>query len=196
VIGTLAVDGQAVIFSTARKGLSGLGPRPVPSLLWVGCYIWYSDEGTGRGRIPPRPILAVPNVTAHPSTASAPITVLLITLRYFAVLMCPQMVIYYSLTVTETAVCRFSVTLNVTCDEGYYDELCNEYCVARDNCTGHYTCDPEFGAVECLPGWTGSNCAVVETNTNFCPSSLPYQPALTSKFLFDITEVTRRPWST
>jgi len=33
--------------------------------------------GTGRGRSPPRPLFAVQNVTAHPSTASAPITVLL-----------------------------------------------------------------------------------------------------------------------
>ena len=41
------------------------------------CYIWYSEEGTGRGRSPLRPILAVPNVTAHPSTVSVPITVLL-----------------------------------------------------------------------------------------------------------------------
>ena len=44
---------------------------------WVGCYIWYSEEGTGRGPSPPRPLFAVPNVTAHPSTASVPITVLL-----------------------------------------------------------------------------------------------------------------------
>jgi len=43
----------------------------------VGCYIWYSEEGTGRGRSPPRPLLAVPNVTGHLSTASVPITVLL-----------------------------------------------------------------------------------------------------------------------
>jgi len=43
----------------------------------VGCYIWYSEEGTGRGRSPLRPLLDVPNVTAHPSTASVPITVLL-----------------------------------------------------------------------------------------------------------------------
>ena len=28
------------------------------------------EEGTERGRSPPRPILAVPNATAHPSTAS------------------------------------------------------------------------------------------------------------------------------
>jgi len=44
---------------------------------WVGCYIWYSEEGTGRGRSPPSPLLAVPNVTAHPSTASVQITVFL-----------------------------------------------------------------------------------------------------------------------
>ena len=44
---------------------------------WVSCYIWYSEEGTGRGPSPPRPILAVPNVTAYPSTANVPITVLL-----------------------------------------------------------------------------------------------------------------------
>jgi len=33
--------------------------------------------GTGRDRSPLRPLLAVPNVTAHPSMASVPITVLL-----------------------------------------------------------------------------------------------------------------------
>jgi len=43
----------------------------------VDCYIFYSEKGTGRGRSPPRPLLAVPNVTAHPSTANVPITVLL-----------------------------------------------------------------------------------------------------------------------
>jgi len=44
----------------------------------VGCYIWYSEEKLhGRGRSQPRPLLAVPNVTAHPSTASVPVTVLL-----------------------------------------------------------------------------------------------------------------------
>jgi len=34
VIGTLAVDGWAVTFGTARKGLGGLGPCPVPSSLY------------------------------------------------------------------------------------------------------------------------------------------------------------------
>jgi len=42
----------------------------------VGCYIWYSEE--------PSPLLAVPNVTTHPSTANASITVLL----YYGPLLC------------------------------------------------------------------------------------------------------------
>jgi len=46
VIGTLAVDGWAVTFGTARRGLDAAHP--------------------------PRPLLAVPNVTAHTSMASVP----------------------------------------------------------------------------------------------------------------------------
>ena len=48
VIGTLAVDGWAVTFGTAKRGL------------------------TGRAGAPPSPLLAVPNVTAHSSTANVP----------------------------------------------------------------------------------------------------------------------------
>jgi len=51
--GTLAFDWWVVTFGTALRG------------------------STGRGRSSPRPFLDVPNVTAHPSTASVPITVLL-----------------------------------------------------------------------------------------------------------------------
>jgi len=46
VIGKLAIDGWVVTFGTLRRGLGGLAP--------------------------PSPLLAVPNVTAHPSTASVP----------------------------------------------------------------------------------------------------------------------------
>jgi len=42
----------------------------------VGCDIWYTEEGTGLGPSPPRPLLAVPK-KAHPSTASVPISGLL-----------------------------------------------------------------------------------------------------------------------
>jgi len=51
VIGTLAVDGWAVTFGIASRGLGGAS--------WG----------------PPSPILAVPNVTPHPSTASVPISI-------------------------------------------------------------------------------------------------------------------------
>ena len=46
------VDGWAVTFGTARRGLGGMRPRP------------------GRAAAPASPllVLAVPNVTAHPST--------------------------------------------------------------------------------------------------------------------------------
>jgi len=47
VIGTLAVDGWAV-------------------------YIWYIEEGLEQAAAPPSPLLAVPNVTAHPLTSSVP----------------------------------------------------------------------------------------------------------------------------
>jgi len=43
---------------------------------WVGCYIRYSEE-PGWATALSSPLLTVPNVTAHPSTASVPITMLL-----------------------------------------------------------------------------------------------------------------------
>ena len=45
--------------------------------------------GDGRGRSPPRPLLAVPNVTAHPSTASVPFAILLYNGQLLCGLICP-----------------------------------------------------------------------------------------------------------
>jgi len=56
VIGTLAVDGWAVAFVTARRGLVGAAARP----------------GCTRPPLWPPALLAVPNVTAHPSTPNVP----------------------------------------------------------------------------------------------------------------------------
>jgi len=39
---------------------------------WMGWYIWYSEEGPGPAAVPSSRFLDVPNVTAHPSTASVP----------------------------------------------------------------------------------------------------------------------------
>ena len=61
----------------------------------MGCNIWYSDDGTGRARSPFRPLLAVPNVTAHPSTASVTITVLLCNGPLLCYLMCPTVRVCY-----------------------------------------------------------------------------------------------------
>ena len=74
-----------------RVGITGCRVDEDACALLMGWwYIWYSKEGTGRGRSPSRPLLAVPNVTAHPSAASVPITVLLyIMVRCSAVLIRP-----------------------------------------------------------------------------------------------------------
>jgi len=80
---------------------------------WVGCYIWYSEEGSGRGRSPPRPLLAVPNVTAHPSTASVPITVLLYNTAFitvflfysFCIFFCSLYFVYFLYFIIIAALC-------------------------------------------------------------------------------------------
>jgi len=43
----------------------------------MGCYIWYIEEGTGRGRSLPRPLLAVPNVSPPTNGQCILISVLL-----------------------------------------------------------------------------------------------------------------------
>jgi len=58
---TLAVDGWAVTSGTAKRGLDE------------------AAAGTGSSA-PPSPLLAVPNVTAHPSTASVPIMLFYVVL--------------------------------------------------------------------------------------------------------------------
>jgi len=45
---------------------------------WVGCFGTANMGLGGVDRSRPRPLLAVPNVTAHPSTAGVPITVVLL----------------------------------------------------------------------------------------------------------------------
>ena len=57
----MGVDGWAVTFGTARRAGGQRGGRVQP----------------GRAAAPTNPLLAVTNATAHPSTASVPITVLL-----------------------------------------------------------------------------------------------------------------------
>jgi len=53
--------------------------RPADTRRCAGTCSWYDVDERRRWQpgAPPSPLLAVPNVTAHPSTASVPITVLL-----------------------------------------------------------------------------------------------------------------------
>ena len=61
------------LIATLKPQSNGLWYSDWYTARWsVGCYIWYSEEGTGRGPSPLRPLLTVPNITAHPSTASVP----------------------------------------------------------------------------------------------------------------------------
>ena len=70
------------------------------------------------GRSPPRPLLAVPNVTAHPSTASVPITVLL----YGGPLLCGFKVVIKGLTaVWKKTLCLFQKSSRSL---RFFDKLC------------------------------------------------------------------------
>ena len=66
----MAVDGWAVISGTARRGLGGAAARPGPLIIITDLYSAFRSEDT-------KTLLAVPNVTPHPSTASVPVTAFL-----------------------------------------------------------------------------------------------------------------------
>ena len=78
----LVIDRWAVTFGTASPPRPLLGPAQSPPRC-TKCYhscnmlhlVQRARPGPSSG--PPSPLLAVPNVTAHPSTASAPMTALL-----------------------------------------------------------------------------------------------------------------------
>jgi len=84
--------------------------------LWVGWYIWYIEEGTGPGPSLPTPLLAVPNVKAHPSTASVRITVLQ----------------FYN----GPLLCGFNMGINIT---SYNALPCTQLCV---HCPWHWASEP------------------------------------------------------
>jgi len=43
--------------------------------------------------------------------------------------------------------------------ENWYDSKCATYCVARDDVTGHYKCDPNTGNKICHKRWAGPACS-------------------------------------
>jgi len=63
-----------------------------------------------RGRSPRRPLLAVPNVTAHPSTASVPITVLFYNVPLFC---------SFNVPIKSSTNCCQSLTPPIQCPVGH-----------------------------------------------------------------------------
>ncbi|XP_078367834.1 uncharacterized protein LOC144651738 isoform X1 [Oculina patagonica] len=51
-----------------------------------------------------------------------------------------------------------NVEVKVFCDANYFVPDCSTYCVARNDNTGHYTCDYTRGQKVCLSGWYGNDC--------------------------------------
>lgn len=45
------------------------------------------------------------------------------------------------------------IRYRVRCVSNYYDTACSQYCLARDDSSGHYTCDPNDGSIVCLAGY-------------------------------------------
>jgi len=78
-----------VTVGPSPKGGAGAGSAPLKSAPVGGVLHLVQRGGAERGRSPPRPLLAVPNVTAHTSRASVPITELLYNVCCSVVLMCP-----------------------------------------------------------------------------------------------------------
>ena len=64
---------------------------------------------------------------------------------------------------------------SVYCGANFYDDQCSTFCVARDNCDGHFECDPSTGAQVCLPGWAGADCTERQdpTDPQYCSVTLP-----------------------
>jgi len=107
-------DDKAIIVLESRGNYSARSNnmKLVHWPLMGGLLHWYSEEGPGRAAAPPSPLFAVPNVTAHSSAASVPITVLL----YDGPLLCGFNVAIKGLTCSVVyIICLLTVCLYITC---------------------------------------------------------------------------------
>jgi len=106
-------DDKAIIVLESRGNYSARSNnmKLVHWPLMGGLLHWYSEEGPGRAAAPPSPLFAVPNVTAHSSAASVPITVLL----YDGPLLCGFNVVIKGLTCSVVyIICLYTVCLYIT----------------------------------------------------------------------------------
>lgn len=66
-------------------------------------------------------------------------------------------------------VVRLTIEVAIYCGTNYYGPQCETYCMDADDCTGHYTCDPDTGAQVCLEGWSGDHCLEQSIGYDECP---------------------------
>ena len=45
------------------------------------------------------------------------------------------------------------IRFRVMCQSNYYSSDCSVYCLARDDSSGHYTCNPVDGSIVCNSGY-------------------------------------------
>ena len=57
----------------------------------------------------------------------------------------------------NSSVVTISYKIRVICDADYYGNRCKKFCLARNDNSGHYTCDKNGNKV-CLFGWRGERC--------------------------------------
>lgn len=62
-----------------------------------------------------------------------------------------------------------SIEVSVYCDNNYYGDDCSVFCLDTDSCEGHYTCDPDTGAKDCLTYWEGDDCLDRIDGSPMCP---------------------------
>ena len=90
-------------------------------------------------------------------------------------------------TPTETA-----ISFTFTCDTDYYGSFCSVYCLAQDEASGHYTCDPVTGTIICNDGFIGTNCEIQQVHfralTEYCREEF-------EKFTTFLTRKKCRNWS-
>ncbi|XP_073239420.1 hemicentin-2-like isoform X2 [Porites lutea] len=71
----------------------------------------------------------------------------------------------------NSSVVTISYKIRVICDADYYGNRCKKFCRARNDNSGHYTCDKNGNKV-CLSGWRGDRCDTGDPPTFSDPDTL------------------------
>lgn len=53
-----------------------------------------------------------------------------------------------------------SLILVTSCPANQFGENCETFCLSRNDCFGHYTCERDNGEKRCISGWSGSDCDI------------------------------------